>query len=90
MKIQPIRISITDTKDVVNMYISASDSWGNEEQNQPPSYDAIALLTDEDGNLKKRLSVHISGDDYNKWDNTNATILKMFLDKYNFLKLIDN
>lgn len=87
MKILPIKDNYGGT-DAEYMYITASDSWGNEEQNIPPVYDAIAVLTDSKGVIKKRLTVNLAGEDYANWDCTNQTVLQMFLDKYDFLKLI--
>jgi hypothetical protein len=88
MKIEPIRIAITDTKDAINMYVTASDSWGNEDEGKGHSYEAIAVLTDEDGIIKRRLNVSLYDEAYNNWDGSNTTILDMFLLKYPFLKII--
>lgn len=88
MKIEPI-VDNFGGKDAINFYVTASDSWGNPEQSQIATYNAIGILTDENGVIKKRLTVTLTGDDYYKWDGTNVTILKMFLDKYDFLKISD-
>lgn len=89
MKIKPIKISIENTEEqyAINMYITASDSWGNEEQNVIHSYDAVAILTDINNVIRKRLFVSLTGDEYSNWDGSNNTILKMFLKKYDFLEL---
>jgi hypothetical protein len=90
MKIQPTKISIDHTEEqyAAFMYITASDSWGNEEESAPKSYNAIAILKDIQGVVRKRLEVSLVGTDYEKWDGSNQTILQMFLDKYEWLKLI--
>lgn len=97
MKIKPIKNSVntedesfvTDDNPMVYMFVSASDSWGNEHQGVDASYSAIGLLTDENGVIKKRLSVELVGEDYLKWDGNNKTILQMFLDKYDYLQILE-
>lgn len=78
---------ITDNNPIIYMYITASDSWGNEEQGIGPSYSALAILTDINGVIKKRLNIVLDSEGYTKWDGSNKAILQMFLDKYNFLEL---
>ena len=89
MKIEPVQISITDSTMAENMYITATDSWGNESQNSIPCYQAIATLTDESGFIRKKLTMTLSGEDYMNWDGQNKTILELFLNRYSWLKIIE-
>lgn len=82
MKIQPVRVSELDKKDAINMQVTASDVWG-----EKGSYEAIATLTDEDGEIVAQPKVVLSGEDYQKWDGNNRTILELILSTYPFIKL---
>jgi hypothetical protein len=82
MKIQPVKISVTDEKDAVNMQVTASDVWG-----ENGSYEAIATLTDEDGNIVAQPKVLMSGKDYQDWDGNNRSVLELILNTYPFIKI---
>jgi len=83
MKIKPVKISVADTTEATQMQVTASDMWGENGR-----YEAIATLTDDSNNILAQPKVIISGEDYQKWDGNNKTILELILKTYPFIELI--